>query len=478
MSNNKYDNSAPLDVHRWSDYPEVNTFVDQIHADHFADYHKPIMKKHLKVVLLDLYVRWREDPTMYVAVSMSRSGYKAKTRYNTLNISSKTIDVIKRLVREELITFKKGWKDPEGRSFRSRIRATGKLIDQFNEVTFSVFHIGDHKRRETIILRNKNKQDIEYKDTHSINWMRYNLNNYNDLLRRTFVDIPSVEEPIIDVGKDGKSKLVRISSHDKFVRRVFNNSNWQQGGRFYGGWWQRISSERRSEITIDDQPTLEDDFSSLHIALLYAMEGIDYYAEYHEDPYAVPVREINDPEESRKLVKLLFLTAINAEDENSTFGAIRKSYPRGHRIKQFKNNQFREILEQLKGKHPQIADKLCSGAGIDLMNVDGNISEYVINYFTEREIPILCVHDSYIVPFKEGEQLRNTMVKAIAAVTKKITEPMIDRKGISYQQLINHGRMDNDPSQQRLTSVAKFKRTEEYKQRLADHNAFIESLNA
>ena len=45
-----------LDVHTWSDHSEVNIFIDQIHAEHFSDPLSKIRKKHLKVVLLDLYV--------------------------------------------------------------------------------------------------------------------------------------------------------------------------------------------------------------------------------------------------------------------------------------------------------------------------------------------------------------------------------------------------------------------------------------
>ena len=30
MNRNDYEHSRPLDVHRWSEHPEVNTFVDEI----------------------------------------------------------------------------------------------------------------------------------------------------------------------------------------------------------------------------------------------------------------------------------------------------------------------------------------------------------------------------------------------------------------------------------------------------------------
>ena len=48
--------------------------------------------------------------------------------------------------------------------------------------------------------------------------------------------------------KDDRPVFVNVSHHDKFVRRIFNNSSFADGGRFYGGWWQRIDGEHRKNI--------------------------------------------------------------------------------------------------------------------------------------------------------------------------------------------------------------------------------------
>tara|TARA_B100001057_G_scaffold190122_1_gene190890 strand:- start:357 stop:695 length:339 start_codon:yes stop_codon:yes gene_type:complete len=103
-----YTHSRPLDVHRWSDYPEVNTFVDDIFNTYFKQ-KTNIRKKHLKVVLLDLYVAWKDDPTLTIGVAMSPKAYKAgKSRYNALNIKRTTIDIVNELKELELINFIKG----------------------------------------------------------------------------------------------------------------------------------------------------------------------------------------------------------------------------------------------------------------------------------------------------------------------------------------------------------------------------------
>ena len=104
ISNNPprdYNNSRLLDVHIWSDYPEVNEFINLIYDAYFRQLSGKIniTKKHIKIVLLDLYVAWLTDPDLNIAVNMTRDFYSKNfgtntTRYNELNISAKTITVI------------------------------------------------------------------------------------------------------------------------------------------------------------------------------------------------------------------------------------------------------------------------------------------------------------------------------------------------------------------------------------------------
>jgi hypothetical protein len=90
---------------------------------------------------------------------------------------------------------------------------------------------------------------------------------------------------------------IRLSHHEKFIKRIFNNNDWNNGGRFYGGWWQRIPSEWRSRIRIGNMPVSEVDFKGLHIVLLYAIEGVNYI----EDPYLI--NGLETTERMRMLLK-------------------------------------------------------------------------------------------------------------------------------------------------------------------------------
>ena len=81
MTDRDYQHSRILDVHRWSEHQEANLFVDEVY-DTFLNRQEQenvgIKKKHLKVILLDLYVAWLNDPDLNIAVHMSPAAYKQR----------------------------------------------------------------------------------------------------------------------------------------------------------------------------------------------------------------------------------------------------------------------------------------------------------------------------------------------------------------------------------------------------------------
>ena len=70
--------------------------------------------------------------------------------------------------------------------------------------------------------------------------------------------------------KDPKKGTVDFSK--KYVRRIFNQGSFKKGGRFYGGFWQKIPREYRKFIRINYKEVVELDYSGLHINMLYAMK--------------------------------------------------------------------------------------------------------------------------------------------------------------------------------------------------------------
>ena len=84
------DYSRPLDVHKSSDYSEVNSFVDTLWDEYLTTEFpvstsagkrpKTSTKKQFKTLLLELFVAWKEDPDLVIGVSLKKGNYKTGSR--------------------------------------------------------------------------------------------------------------------------------------------------------------------------------------------------------------------------------------------------------------------------------------------------------------------------------------------------------------------------------------------------------------
>ncbi len=427
--------SRPLDVHRWSDYPEADAFVDELYARCQQGKRSKIERKHFKVVVLDLYVAWLEHPDLKLAVPMSPKDYRATgSRYNALKISRKTISVVNLLSDAGLIGMKLGFYDRRGgrQSRRTRIWPSAELLAVFSRGELDAYKVGRAADEEAIILRNADGDNIEYEDTPDTHGMRQVVRDYNDLLSRHFIDIRRLDHPWIEQ-RDGSKLMVGPTRQQ--VYRIFNRSSFDKGGRFFGPWWQQCPKEWRREIFINDAPTIEQDYSSLHIALLYARRGVNYYREHQDDAYQLETScFLATPEQTRKYAKLLLLMAVNAKDDKAAFSAFRSARKdaKDRLGSCLTNDQLVILLEGLRKKHPVIADDLGSDAGIELMNEDSRITEHVIKRFTELELPVLTVHDSYIVHFSYHDLLQQVLEEAFSMVTG-MADIRSERTGVAWR---------------------------------------------
>ena len=492
---NRY-HSRPLDVHRWSDHPEATKLREAVWKDYFKDAFPPIggkgnkaksePKKQFKVLLLDLYVAWLDDPELSIGVGMSRSAYKANTRYNALFISAKIMDIINHAFLMGLIDKKTG---SQQSAKVTRIRASDKLAAIFSKSELTLFELTEEQPNQEVIILNKKEFrndkertiQVDYEDTdfEPIVEMRQQVQEYNTLLWRTFIDIPTREEPVIEQPywdkKAGKEKIrrVKLSQDNKFVRRVFYRADWNLGGRFHGGWWQSIKEDWRKQIYINDEATVEQDYSGLHINLLYGLQGL----EPQRDPYTLDNLLGFTDAEQRKIVKGIVLNAINADSKKSAYKAFRQQQETGSLEKSLKDKQLQLLLDAFKEKHPSIADSICTDKGVELMKVDGRITSKVINYFTKKNIPVLTIHDSYITPHTHTGELRRVMNEA---VTEELNgfKINIDQEGVGLDQIQAFRNMDRaNTSDHNYNQIVSYNRTVGYNNRLKQHNKWLLEVN-
>jgi hypothetical protein len=187
------------------------------------------------------------------------------------------------------------------------------------------------------------------------------------------------------------------------LHRVFNDENYETGGRFYG-FHQNIKREYRTSLKINDNETVEIDYSGLHINMLYHMENIDY----QDDPYyaIIPLPEY------RPFLKKLLLVMINAKSFESARRAIQKYVNENSDVIYPETILIKDLIQYVAEVHNPISKYFCSSIGIKLQNIDSDITLQILNYFTENNIVCLPVHDSFIVEKKHELLLKSQMQNA------------------------------------------------------------------
>ena len=486
------DHARQLDVHVWSDYPEVNDFVNRIYDQYIhggkgsnsqdKQWHNK-KKATLKVLLLSMYVNYLDDPELLTGFSRTLSHYKAGSRYNKLHISRLIIEIQETLSEVGLINWVKGWKDPDtGRRRNTKLWPTEILAKEFEaaqinrlDLRLQIQSHNDMPRvgnRDLIVMHEQIEDEygrdqqvsVEYNDTPAVDEMRDVLCAYNAVLTYHHIDLCNTDNPYVwhhgnqsvtdrlldpDTGKgdagdhtwSGHTSKKVFVNQDNFVYRVFNNRSWKQGGRFYGGFWQHIPRQYRRHIRIDGEPTVEVDYSSHHPVLLYARKGINYWKEYGSDNDPYDLREqfveiwpydresggavqltgsdekLRAKEAERLLIKTVMLVLINTKSEDTALKGIRKRIREltgdqySHDYHPLKDVLLKKYIKAIRMKHKPIASYLAHSGGMELQYLDSQITEEIVNYFSMRGIPILCVHDSYIIWKEYLQDLRFQMNK-------------------------------------------------------------------
>lgn len=248
------------------------------------------------------------------------------------------------------------------------------------------FTIG--RRDEVVQLKDTEGRLTRYSDTRETQNMRANLRRLNDLLESADIALARPAHPLNDFDD-------KYSGQKTNLYRVFNNGTFEQGGRFYGGWWQHTKRHLRPFITIDGQPTIEADFKGLHPSILFAKAKLDV----PPDPYAF-VPGISNNETLRDHAKTTFLALLNAD---STTKEPRNFDSDAHGI------TAEAFRQRVKDAFPMLPRVFGTGIGRYLQREDSDMAEQIMLHFADRGVPVLPVHDSFIIANDHKDELVRVM---------------------------------------------------------------------
>jgi hypothetical protein len=218
------------------------------------------------------------------------------------------------------------------------------------------------------------------------------------------------------------------------LRKVFNNSSWNQGGRSYvtGEGSNIMKRSFRKDIRIDGNLTVEIDFKSLHPSMIAELQG--YKLPDGFDPYGIYL-DGYDSKILRSIAKIAFMCIFNSKNLNQATAAVSKEL-RDLRdddglllTVQWKDKglvpkviQVKEILQLLAMHNIYAQDWVFSGKGIFLQNTDSKIMDCVIQQFLDVDEFMIPVHDSIIVE----DRLKDFAVDAMQVAYKQVMKTDIN----------------------------------------------------
>lgn len=218
--------ASQFDVHTWSEYPEVNPVVNKIfeeiknlrNSKNKRIREEDKVKKHLKVVILDLWVANKLSFNPNRGISKNKKDYQINNRYRKIHLTyDYLIPVINDLSKLGYLEQILGYQFSQtGKRKRTRIKATEKLINLILSPSHYLNAIVSKQglasiicrsgEEETIILRDQDGNNIEYVDTDQTNKMRENLKLFNKKIARTRITLNISDEEFVKLEKQISSE--------------------------------------------------------------------------------------------------------------------------------------------------------------------------------------------------------------------------------------------------------------------------------
>jgi hypothetical protein len=392
-----------------------------------------------KLIFDSVAIRLTNGRKAVASIHLRKDRYKA-SRYQN---ASYRIHVERAFVGMQALGYLKisqrGYFGNEGHTYITRYFATKKLLELFRDKDSRTLPVILQSPPKTELIRVQKKAakekngklvnqrtSVEYQDTAETNIMRSNLQLINSCLEKHWVDLEFDDESIEQIQQEMLSKKAESLIVDRNLNftkrclyRVFNDTEFTTGGRFYGGWWQEIPSRYRQRIIIDGKRTEEYDYSNLHPTILYLMEGIKPPEDSYSNIYpAVKGWEMPPKNDLRKGIKIALNSMLNAK-------APLKRPPRAFK-KKMVNCTWAQLTEAILAKHKPIQHYFFSNVGLALQTIDSSLAEHIMMHFVKIGYPVLPMHDSFIIHNGLEEELKDVMKTAFLKIME--TKAVVDKK--------------------------------------------------
>jgi hypothetical protein len=426
--------SCPFKGFDWSEHAAASRLIDELSGEYEAWYKGDApgkrlrdidkIKQHLTHFVLEAYRTHRALPEMAMSVHLGDGYYNQHgDRYHPNHLAYRiVVHVTDFLVAAGYLKMPSGkgeWHPDKTQRRTTRYRATQKLIDLCDEYGISPYMIVPYEDPEVIILRAKKKRGqttgdlVDYTDTAFTRRARKDLRKINIFIAGHHINLDITDEQEADLRL--RMRKQEDPAKDKYLdftktrlRRIFNNSSFEQGGRFYGAWWISVTGDYRSRITINKKRTVSLDYSGMHFAIMYAGIGMDMPM---ADPYALSGYDAG----LRNHIKKAFNIIVNCVNRKQAVGAVDGRIETGELSAELGDGD--RLIDAFAETHPLIKDKIASGEGVWGQFTDSRIAERILLKGIALGLCILPIHDGFITTAGDQFILEKLMDAAFSEVT-------------------------------------------------------------
>lgn len=257
--------------------------------------------------------------------------------------------------------------------------------------------------RALIILKEGKDADgraatIAFRETAKTKQLAGQMRRINEFLRGANIEVIG-QDTGLSLGKDGQV----IAPYRRSVRRIFNNANWQHGGRLAGGFWMGMErAERFKRIRIDGERIADVDYRQLFPRLAYVRAG---KPQPEGDIYDV-AGDGSGRDGWKKLMNAMLFSD----------GPLR-NWPE-ETLQHFSSGmKLREAIQMLAAHHAPIANLFGTGLGFQLMRIESDMLIGVITHLASVGVTALPLHDAVLVAESKAHVAADAMQAAFSMWT-------------------------------------------------------------
>lgn len=363
------------------------------------------MRMAVEAVLCNLIAAYQDASTALLNIPLANDVLRGSPRYRSPVYGMHFRNLVMLLESLDLIRF--ATKGYNVRKWRRReittIRPTARLRRVFPALVASNSEpLTQTDPVETIVLKDQSGRLVAYSETRITRRWRAEMRTINASLRNASISLVG-RNPVID--EEGFT--VRLDARS--LRRIWNNADWEQGGRLYDGFWQTMRREERlPTIRVNNERVANVDFSQFNLRLAYALAKVrpprgDLYDVSGTDSARRDWKRLR--EGRKKLTNALFNAKRplrrwpgKTEEERQ---AVASCFPVGTTAK--------DVTQAIKAKHAAVAGYFESGHGLRFMRIESDILVATLLALTKRGISALPLHDAVLVQERYAEIAKRTL---------------------------------------------------------------------